>query len=132
MRIHTTRGFTLVEVLLSVIFLGLLAAGAMSVFSTGFQTMDAQAERLLLDGKLRSRMELLVGTAFSALSDGSEAVTVNGTGFTIDWTATPVDLDGDGIPEPSAKTVTVSVSGMPDRSLTTLLVDHENIIGKIP
>ena len=94
--------------------------------------MEEQAERMLLDSKLRSRMELLVGTAFSALNIGSETVTINGTEFTIDWTLASVDLNGDGISEPSAKAVTVSVAGMSERSLSTLLMHHENIIGKIP
>ena len=124
--------FTLIEVLLSVVFLGLLASATSSVYFTGFQSMDAQIERTLLDSKLRSRMEVLLGTSFSALSSDSEAVTVNGNNYTIDWTVATIDLNGDTIAEPTAKKVTVSVSGMTDRSLVTLMVDHENIIGKIP
>ena len=124
--------FTLIEVLLSVVFLGLLASATSSVYFTGFQSMDAQIERTLLDSKLRSRMEVLLGTSFSALSSGWEAVTVNGNNYTIDWTVATIDLNGDTIAEPTAKKVTVSVSGMTDRSLVTLMVDHENIIGKIP
>jgi len=131
-RIQTDSAFTLIEVLLSVVFLGLLASATSTVYFTGFQSLDEQVDRMLLDSKLRSRMELLLGTSFSALSSSSEAVTVNGTNYTIDWTVATIDLDGDAIAEPSAKKVTVSVSGMADRSLVTLVVDHENIIGKIP
>ena len=131
-RIQSDSAFTLIEVLLSVVFLGLLASATSSVYFTGFQSMDAQIERTLLDSKLRSRMEVLLGTSFSALSSGSEAVTVKGNNFTIDWTVATTDLDGDAIADPSAKKVTVSVASMTDRSLVTLVVDHENIIGKIP
>ena len=119
------------EVLLSVAFLGLLATATSTVYITGLQTMEEQAQRMLLDSKLRSRMELLVGTAFSSLSNGTEPVTINGTGYTINWTVAAIDLNGDAIAEPSAKQVTVSVAGMSDRNLTTLLVHHENIMGKI-
>ena len=131
-RIQSDSAFTLIEVLLSVVFLGLLASATSTVYFTGFQSLDEQVDRMLLDSKLRSRMELLLGTSFSALSSSSEAVTVNGNNYTIDWTVATIDLDGDAIVEPTAKKVTVSVSGMADRSLVTLVVDHENIIGKIP
>ncbi len=131
-RIRSEAAFTLIEVLLSVVFLGLLATAASTVYFTGFQSMDEQIERTLLDSKLRSRMELLIGTPFASLGSGSEGVTVNGNNYTIDWTVATVDLDGDAVAEPSAKKITVSVSGMTDRSLATLVIDHENIIGKIP
>jgi hypothetical protein len=130
-RTNTCSGFTLVEVMLSVIFLGLLATAVASVYSSGFQTLDYQVDRILLDGKLRSRMEVLVGTDFGSLSSGSEGVTINGKNYTINWTVVSVDLNGDGTPEPTAKQVTVSVAGMSDRSLTTILVDHEKRVGKI-
>ena len=130
-RIKTSNGFTLVEVMLSVIFLGLLATAVASVYSSGFQTLDYQVDRILLDGKLRSRMEVLVGTDFGSLSSDSEDVTINGKDYTINWTVVSADLDDDGTPEVSAKKVTVSVAGMSDRSLTTILVDHEKRVGKI-
>ena len=130
-RIKTSNGFTLVEVMLSVIFLGLLATAVATVYFSGFQTLDYQVDRILLDGKLRSRMEVLVGTDFGSLSSGSEPVTINGKNYTINWSVVTTDLNNDSIPEPSAKKVTVSVSGMPDRSLSTILIHHENKIGKI-
>ena len=84
-----------------------------------------------LDGYLRSRMELLVGKPFAELSNGSEAVTVQGQSYTINWSVVPVDLDGDAVPEPTAKQVTVSVAGSANHSLTTILIDHEGQVGKI-
>jgi len=72
-----------------------------------------------------------VGTDFGSLESDSEGVTINGKVYTINWTVVSVDLNGDGTPEPTAKQVTVSVAGMSDRSLTTILVDHEKRVGKI-
>ncbi len=124
-------GFTLVEVLVSVILLGLMATGISALYLSGFQSLDAQADRMLLDSRLRSRMEVLVGTDFAALIDGSEGVTVNGQNYTIDWTIVSIDLDGDSNPESDAKQVTVSVAGVSGHSLTTIIVDHEGRLGKI-
>ena len=124
-------GFTLVEVLLSVVFLGLLATGVATVYSSGFQSLDEQADRMLLDSKLRSRMELLTATDFGSLGNGSEVVTVNGKNYTITWTVVFVDMDGDLTPETTAMQATVSVTGMSDRTLTTILVDNQAKVGKI-
>jgi Tfp pilus assembly protein PilE len=129
--IKASNGFTLMEALLAVFFLGLLATAVSTVYSSGLQSLDEQADRMLLDSRLRSRMERLVGAEFSSLSDGSEVVTVRGRNYTLTWTVVNVDLDGDATPESTAKQVTVSVTGLPDRSLTTILVDNEGRIGKI-
>jgi hypothetical protein len=86
---------------------------------------------MLLDSQLRNRMEVLVSTAFGSLSDGSEVVTVNGQNYTINWGVVPIDLDGDATPEPNAVQVTVSITELPDRSLTTILVDNEGRVVKI-
>lgn len=130
-RTNTCSGFTLVEVLLAVVLLALVATALSTVHSSGFQTLNVQIDRMLLDSRLRSRMEVLVGTGFDSLSNGSENVTVNGNTYTITWTVALADLNNDGLSEPSAKTVIVSISGMPERSLTTIMVDHEDKIGKI-
>jgi hypothetical protein len=42
-----------------------------------------------------------------------------------------VDLSGEGTAEATAVKVTVSVSGFFERSLITIMVDHEDIVGKI-
>jgi Tfp pilus assembly protein PilV len=122
---HTLRtccGFTLIEALLSLSFLALLATGIAAIHASGLQTMDEQADRMLLDGQLRSRMEVLIGADFASLSNGSEGITVRGTNYTITWTVVSADLDGDTNPEPTAKQVTVTVAELPDRSLTTIIV----------
>jgi len=93
--------------------------------------MDAQADTMLLDSQLRSRMEILISTEFGSLVDGSEVVTVRGDNYTIDWTVTPIDLDGDATVEPNAVQVIVSVTELPHRSLTTIIVDDEGRVGKV-
>ena len=117
---------------LSVFFLGLMATSVLAVYSSGFQSIDHQANHMLLDSKLRSRMEVLSGTSFSGLSSSSEMVTISGQNYTINWTVVSVDLNDDSIPEPTAKQVVVSVSGLTNYSLTTILVDNEDKVGKIP
>ena len=127
----SSNGFTLVEALFSVVLLGVIATAIAVPYISGFQSLNVQADRMLLDCRLRSRMEVLVGTDFGSLTDGSEVVTVSGENYTISWTVVNVDLDGDSTPEPNAKQVTVSISQLPDRSLTTILVDNEGGVGKI-
>ena len=130
-RIKPGSGFTLVEVLLSVMLLGLLASAAMYMYSSAYTVIDKDSISMPLDGFLRSRMELLVGKAFAELSDGSENVTVRGQNYTINWSVAPVDLDGDTIPEPTAKQVNLSLAGSANHSLTIILIDHEGLVGKI-
>jgi prepilin-type N-terminal cleavage/methylation domain-containing protein len=124
-------GFTLVEALLAVVLLGLLAATVGTVYTSGNQSLAVQTDHMLLDSKLRSRMEYLMGTQFGALSDSSENVTINGNNYQIVWTVVPIDLDGDSTPEATAKQVTVSVTGMSGNSLTTIRVDNLGLVGKI-
>lgn len=129
--LNSCSGFNFVEVLLSVTLLGLLASVIMYLYSSSFAVIDEEAVRMPLDGYLRSRMELLAGKAFAELSDGSEIVTVKGQNYTINWSVAPVDLDGDTIPEPTAKQVNLSLAGSANHSLTIILIDHEGLVGKI-
>ena len=129
--IKTCSGFSLLEALISLAFLALLAVGATAILFSGMQSLDEQADRILLDGKIRSRMEVLIGTDFDSLSDSSEAVAVRGTNYTISWTVVLVDLDGDTNPEPTAKQVTVSVDELAGRSLTTIIVDNEGQLSRL-
>ena len=129
--VKTYRGFTLVEVLLSVALLGLMVTGIATLYASGLQSLHTQSDHMLLDSALRSRMEVLVSTDLESLGNGSQVVTVNGQNYTINWSVVSIDLDGDSNPEPNAMQVTVSISELPDRSLTTILVDHEGSVGKI-
>ena len=121
-------GFTLVEALLSIVILGFMAAVMSGLYISGLQTLDAGNERILLDSQLRSRMEFLISENFDQLAGGSETVTINGTDYTVTWTVTAADLDGDAAPEPTAKQITVTLE---DRTLTAIVADHETRLGKI-
>ena len=129
--IKSQKGFTLLEAMLSVVLLGLVAFGISAPYLSGFQALDMQADRMLLDSHMRSRMETLVSTDFDALGNGSEVVTVRGQNYTITWTVVNEDLDGDGTSEDTAKKITVSITGLPGRALKTIVVDNEGGVGKV-
>lgn len=121
-------GFTLIEVLLSVLVLGLSAAAIADVYFAGLNAMDSRIIGGQIDSAIRSRMERLLAVKFVALSSGSEAITVEGEPYTITWTVANVDLDGDTVPEPGAKQITITLG---DRSLVTIVTDSSGRIGKI-
>jgi len=125
------NGFTMVEVILSVALLALVATVIGAPFIVGLQSLNAGEDRMLLDSHLRSKMEVLVSTDFSLLANGSESVTVNGTNYTFAWTVVNADLDSDAVPEPDAVQVTVTVSEVPNASLTSIIVNNNGKIGKI-
>ena len=129
--LKSPKGFTLLEAMISTVILGLMACGVSALYVSGLNSLDEQGDRMLLDGCLRSRMELIIAQPFSAVNNGSENVTVRGKNYTISWTVTLKDLDGDMTPETTAKEVTVSVAGLPGRSLTMILVDNGDKVGKI-
>jgi len=100
------------------------------LFFTGLQSLALQTDQMLLDGVLRGRLETLIGTDFGSLTSDNETVTAGGESYTVTWTVVGADLDGDSVPEPDARRVTVSVTGI-ERSLTTLIVDHQGQVGKL-
>jgi Tfp pilus assembly protein PilV len=125
------KGFTIMEAMLAVVFLGLMAAGVANVHFSGIQSMDVRETGMLLDSHLRSRMELLLATPFDKVTGGSEPVNVNGTSYTINWTVTGADLDGDTNPEPTAKQITVSVDSGTSRAVTSIMVDNESKVKRL-
>ena len=74
---------------------------------------------------------LSIGTSFDQIADGSESINVNGKDYTITWTAVFADINDDSTPDSDAKLVTVSISGLPDRELSSIIVDNQGRIGKI-
>ncbi len=127
-RVRHNSGFTLVEALLSVVILGIMATAISGVYIAGLRTLDSRGHDQLLNGALRSQMEILLGQPFADLADGSRVVTIEGTSYTITYTVTLADLDGDSTPEPDAKQITVS---LPDRSLDAIVVDANGKVSKI-
>lgn len=124
----STAGFTLLEALLSAVILGMMSAVISALFMAGIQTIEADLETVPFDSALRSRMEFLVSLNFDQLTSGSEVVAVNGVNYTLSWTVTPLDMDGDALPDPTASGVVLTLNG---RSLSTLIVDNEGEIGRI-
>jgi prepilin-type N-terminal cleavage/methylation domain-containing protein len=121
-------GFTLIEVLLSILILGLSAAAITEVYSSGLRALEVRVTEGQLDSVLRSQMELLLAQKFTKLTSGSQAVTVEGQSYTIKWTIANIDLDGDLAPEPGAKQITVTLD---NKSLVTIVSDSAGSIGKI-
>lgn len=130
-RLKTSGGFTLVEALFSVAILGLMASGITFMYTSGLQSLDAQSDRVLIESRLRGRMEDLVGRQFDLVISGTENVTVRGTNYTINWSVALFDINGDTAPDSNAKLVIVSVAELTDLSLTTILVNHEDKVGKL-
>ena len=118
----------MVEALLSMTILALIATVVSAVYASGFPALELQSDRMLIDSALRSQMEFQLGNAFADLSSGTITVTVNGQNLAVTTVVVPADLDGDAVPEPTAKQVTVSIDG---RSLTAIVVDDEDKVGKI-
>ena len=102
--------------------------GVSGLFFAAQRSLEDQARLLPLDSRLRGRMEEVISRPFAAITDGSEAITIGEQNYTVTWTVTQPDLDGDTVAETTAKQVTVSVDG---RSLTTLVIDNQGKIGKI-
>jgi hypothetical protein len=116
---------------MAVVLLGFIAYGISTLYYSGNRSIDEQANRMLLDSRLRGKVEELVSKNFDQINSGSETMTVNGKDYTITWTANLVDLDDDTNPEPTAKELTVSVAGIPGRSITIIIADHQGLLGKI-
>ncbi len=129
--LKSTVGFTLVEVIFSVVLLGIIAAGVAYPYTIGIKSVDVGENRILLDNYTRSRMETLLSTDFDAISDSSEVVSVNGENYTITWTIVNMDINGDAVPETNVKLITVSVTEVPGSSLTMIVVDNEGRVGKV-
>ncbi|MGD9215606.1 MAG: hypothetical protein PVJ84_12380 [Desulfobacteraceae bacterium] len=121
-------GFTLVEVTVSMLFLGIMVMGISGLYFAAQRLLLDQAHLLPLDSRLRGRMEEVVSRPFGAITGGSETITIDGQNYTITWSVTQPDLDGDTAAEPTAKLITVSVGA---RSLSTLVIDNQGGIGKI-
>lgn len=129
--IKASDGFTLLETIMAVVILGLIAYGVSTLYISGNRSIDEQANRMLLDSRLRGKVEELMSKSFDQITSGAEVMTINGKDYTFTWTATLVDLDGDTNPEPTAKELAVSIAELPGRSITTIIVDNQGLLGKI-
>jgi len=123
---------TLLEAMLSIVLLGLTASGISALYVTGLQSLQESDTRMLLDGQLRSQMELLVAQPFETLQttgSGSSSVTVDSRTYTASWTATSYDVDGNGTADPTALLIVVTLEGS---SLSLLRVDGAERVLWVP
>jgi len=120
------------EVLLAIATLAMVAAAVTLTYSSGFQSLNSQTDDLWVHSQLRSHMEEIVSTPFAALTNGVRTVSVAHHGVTntlnIVWTTTPVDMDGDNMPDPGAVLITSTADGV---SLNLLQVNHEGQVQKL-
>jgi hypothetical protein len=110
------------------VILGFSVVAISEAYYTGLRALDAHATEAQVDGHLRSFLELLLAERFSAVASGQANVNVGGTAYQVVWTVTPLDLDGDALPEVAAKHVVITLR---DRSLETVVVDHGGWVGKL-
>lgn len=122
------RGFTLVEVILSIALLGLLAVATSHIYSSGLEARERGQEYALWDSAIRSRMEQLLALRFDQISNGNEQITVNGETIKVSWTANPVNLDDKPGSEPDARRITVSTE---NRAIECIVVYNGGKVKKI-
>lgn len=127
---NSRAGFSLIEALLSVVILGGMAAAVSALYISGLQTVHEQGDAMVLDSHMRSRMEQILATPFASLVDGNEIVSVGDDSYTLAWTITLTDLDGDSIDEPDAKSAVLTVSETGD-TLEAIIVDPQDFLGKL-
>lgn len=126
------HGFTFIEVMLSIATLALMATAIAGLYSSGVHALESDTEALLTQSMLRSQVEVLASTPFSALANGVTVVTTEAGGqtnsYTCTWVVTPVDLDGNGTVELGVKQLTVTLNGT---SISLLLADHEGKVRRL-
>ena len=121
----TTKGFTLLEALLSITILAIVAISLSYSFTVGFKANEDKVKNLEKSSYARGMMELINAVDFSMAASGSDTVTVEGETVTRTWTVTPFDMDGDSVPETDANKVTVAVD---DVTLDSIIIDSNGLV----
>jgi len=121
--------FTLIEAMFVVATLAMIGGAIATLYMTGIRAVDSQADGMLVQSRLRSEMEEMIAKPFDQLSGSSSSnVVIKGKSYTLTRTVSPIDLDGDSTPEPTAREVRVALEG---QTLMTIIVDHEGGMGKL-
>jgi prepilin-type N-terminal cleavage/methylation domain-containing protein len=124
---HKRRGFSLMEVLILVVVLGIVAAAAGRALQAMARTPVAADETLQIETQVISKIEelralpltsLVAGTTTSTVSIGDASVGGQVKYFQMTITISNADADGDGIAEidpltllPSYKQISVTCGG---------------------
>ncbi len=119
----SSRGFTFFEVVLSLVILMFLAAGASMLVWSAMSGLVVQWEISTVNDQLTNKMEELIATPFSELTGGSEELRIAGLSHTLNWTIEAIDLDNDGSDEIDAKKITVEIGG---RNMQSIVIDTQN------
>lgn len=119
-----SRGMTLIEVIIFIIVIGIVSAGALTVFTTVLMNSNRPSYLIKANLLASARMNLIIQRriveGFASISDpcssGSLPVctSLNTTGYTVNSSFTP-DADG-------GTTARVIVSGIGDSTLTMRFV----------
>ncbi len=84
-KIFKSRGFTLLEIVLSTVLITIGVTAVVRVISTGIYTDNASEGKIIALNYAVQKMEDLLNTSYSSLSSSSDTPT---TGFTRTWTIT--------------------------------------------
>lgn len=123
------RGFTLVEVTLTLVIIGILTTAIGGIYVSGVRAQEAAMLRVPTESYIRSAVERAIATDFDKLATVFMLVPIGGTDYPLTRTVTLFDINGDGSPDANAKLVTVDF--MQD-TLRTIVVDTKDKIEKIP
>ncbi len=144
---HRNRsGFTLIEVMVCIVLLGLSTAAICGVYASGLQAKSIQADTNIIDSILRSRMDYLLATHYDQLVTGTKDFVFDGVTYSVSWTVKEMslaDLTGsvvvekDVVPETfgavdgtavTAKIIVLTVEGV---QMSTIVTDHQGALFKI-
>lgn len=123
--VKKSKGFTLIESLLSITILAIMSFSISYAFTSGFGASDETVKEIEKLSYARGMMGVINAVDFSMLSNGSDTVTVQGKPFTRSWTVVPYDINGDSVPEIDARKVTVTVDNI---TLQSIVIDSKNLV----
>ena len=118
-------GFTLVEALLSSVIIAVCVMAVSAAFYGGFQNLRDEGRTLEMVNYVAGKTDELIATDFAAVASGSDTVTVRGESMPRNWTVELHDVDNDGLPDPDAKLVAVTVGEI---RISTLVIDSAGLV----
>jgi prepilin-type N-terminal cleavage/methylation domain-containing protein len=119
-KIRRQKGFTLIEALLSSAIIAVCVMAVSAAFYGGLQNLRDEARILEIVNYAEGKMDELIATEFASVVSGTDTVAVQQHTVTMEWSATPYDVDGNTVPESDVKLIVVTIEGV---ELSTLLAD---------